>query len=483
MRAFLSRKLLICGLFCAAVAPGLRAGERFSFEPAPPSDVSNRGSWPAEPLLGGRVELLDESADPALRSALSAELKRLAAELHERQGWRIPTADGDPLRIFIARRDSQGLRRLAVRSISSGRLVGAVIQLDASGMNAGQIVRELARLYAFATLTGYGVSDRTFLTAATAEYLSGNADNEEERERTRILAAATTVDVSQHPTSMGGLYVEEFARAVGGGPALRALWEKASERGEELFPLFLESYVQTTGERAEMLLLKTVTRLYSSLETEPGPARIGLADLELAGLDAATPASLAFRHRTTLPPADSAGGALRVLWPEQGAPAAAVIRYRDAAVPPDIVMFAAGQARTIPFSGVARVDWVVSGSFSGPPLFGVRGLVESVDTFPYTGLAAQAIAGPGGPHIGWTTASHEGMLGWAVFREEVLPDGRIARTGPHIIPSSNSGRESFRYTFVDPEAAAGTFYRYTVWAVTEDGLLARAFSATLRTQD
>ena len=37
--------------------------------------------------------------------------------------------------------------------------------------------------------------------------------------------------------------------------------------------------------------------------------------------------------------------------------------------------------------------------------------------------------------------------------------------------------------YLDPDAAPGTFYRYSVWAVTEDGLLARAFSATLRTAE
>jgi hypothetical protein len=64
----------------------------------------------------------------------------------------------------------------------------------------------------------------------------------------------------------------------------------------------------------------------------------------------------------------------------------------------------------------------------------------------------------------------------------VLADGRIARTGPEIVPSSNKGEESFRYVYVDPGASPATFYRYTVWAVTQDGLLARAFSATLRTE-
>jgi hypothetical protein len=65
----------------------------------------------------------------------------------------------------------------------------------------------------------------------------------------------------------------------------------------------------------------------------------------------------------------------------------------------------------------------------------------------------------------------------------VLPDGRVARTGPEILPASDQGGEPLRYVFVDPAASAGTFYRYTVWAVTEEGTLSRAFAATLRTTD
>ena len=75
------------------------------------------------------------------------------------------------------------------------------------------------------------------------------------------------------------------------------------------------------------------------------------------------------------------------------------------------------------------------------------------------------------------------MAGWAIFREEVLPDGRIARTGPEILPASESAQESFAYAYVDPATGPATYYRYTVWAVTRDGLLSRAFSVTLRTAE
>jgi hypothetical protein len=475
-------KVLVCGAL-------LLGGTLASATVAVAADRS--GAWIESPyrnfgapvaLLGGRVLLSDEANDPVLRSALATDLARLSATLHDRQGWRIPTADGDPLRIFIARREADGVRRVAVRAITDQHLVGPALELDASGMSAREIEREVARLYSFATLAAYGAPDQTFLTAAASEFLAGNGDSAEERERTRIAAAAPNVELSLLPVSVGRLYVEEFARLAGGPAALRSVFEKAAESRDGVLAVLGRSYAESTSEGEDSLLLRTAARLYATYETEPGPSKIGIPDLELSGIDAATPAMHAFRHRSTVLAGDS-DGALRVQWPDQGAPAAAVVRYRDAALPPDVLFFAPGRSKAVPLSGVARIDWIVSGSTTGAPLGGAVATVDEISAFPFAGLSAQAVAGPGGPRIGWTTSAHESLVGWAVFREEVLPDGRIARTGPQILPSSNQASESFRYAYVDPDASAGTYYRYTIWAVTEDGLLARAFSATLRTPD
>jgi hypothetical protein len=174
---------------------------------------------------------------------------------------------------------------------------------------------------------------------------------------------------------------------------------------------------------------------------------------------------------------------LRVAWPPDGAAGAAVVRYRDAGLAPDVVFFAAGDARAIPLSGVARIDWLVAGSADG-----ARGVIAPAygalsSDIPYRRLEARAAAAAEGPQLIWTTASHEGLWGWAIFREEVLSDGRIARTGPEIVPSSERAEGSFRYEFVDSSTTPGAFYRYTVWAVTSEGVLARAFAATLKTAD
>ncbi|MCA1581125.1 MAG: hypothetical protein LC796_06955 [Acidobacteria bacterium] len=480
--ANISRKLLICGVLCL-FATHVPAVEKNADTGAPMDWATSafHSFGAPESILDGTIQVADEGGDTGFRAALSAELKRLRADLHERNGWADPLSAGDPLRIYVARRDGQGLRRLAARAIDRHRLVGASIEVDATGLSPRETLRAIARLYAQATLDAYGAPDHSFLSSAVAEALSAREGADDRFEVLRAAAAAPGLDLSRHADSFGRVYVEEFARSAG-ATALRTIWERAAQSGEEVLPLFLRTWTETTGEKDDLLLLRSAARMYTLVEAEPSPSRVGLADLQSGALDAVTPPTFAARHRTFLPAPD-ATGALKVAWPERGASAAAVVRYRDPALPPDVVFWAPGTTRTLPLSGVSRIDWVVGGTAGGPPLEELSASVEPVAAFPFANLVAQASVGPGAPRISWTTSGHEGLAGWALFREEVLADGRVVRTGPQILPSTPQAEGSFRYAFMDSDAAAGTFYRYSVWAVTDDGLLARAFSATLRTAD
>jgi hypothetical protein len=131
-----------------------------------------------------------------------------------------------------------------------------------------------------------------------------------------------------------------------------------------VLPILLKAYTDSTREAESQLLLRFASRLYTTFEPEPGPSRIGLSDLQIGGLDAGAPAAFTLRHRTFLPSPDSPA-ALRLTWPEESAAASAIVRYRDSALPPDVVFFAPGAVRAIPLAGVARVDWLVAGS-AGP---------------------------------------------------------------------------------------------------------------------
>jgi hypothetical protein len=291
------------------------------------------------------------------------------------------------------------------------------------------------------------------------------------------LAAAALLDFRLHPRELGRLWVQEVVLGAGGSGFRRQAAEEAAGGGET--PRRALARLVTEAARSDgRALLRAAARLYATRGTEASPSRLRLFDLEAGALDAAPPAPMSVRHRSYVPEGET--DAIRLAWPSDGGDGAAVVRYDDAGLPPDVVFFAAGDGRTIPLSGVARIDFVVAGSDLGR-----AGLVAPVEctreASPFRRLEARAEATTSGPRLTWSTVSHEGLRGWAIFREEVAPDGRIGRAGPELVPSSEASSESFGYAFVDTGAAAETFYRYTVWAVTEEGLLTRAFTATLET--
>ncbi len=430
-----------------------------------------------QPVGGRRALVFDEADDPALREQLGAELARLDDELYRRQGWRPPFAEGEPLRIYVSRSPSGAAIPAATAASGSGRGAEPVLLLEAAGRSSAEIVREAARRVARATLDGYGVED-PFLSPALAEYLAAPAGDIRDDE-TWTLAAAGQLDFRGRPAALGRFWVAEAARAAG-PTSLREAWQRAAEGGEAPMDALLRAIEETTGRPEESITLAAAARIYAALEPEASPSRLRLLDVESGAIDASAPVSLAARHRSFLPETEET---LRVSWPQDGAAGAAVVRYRDAALPPDVVFFAAGDRRALPLAGVARVDWLIAGSATGGRGVAAPVYADLSATVPYSGLEARAAADADGPRLTWTTESHEGLWGWAVFREEVLADGRIARTGPEIVPSALSSAQSFRYEYLDSGSARGTYYRYTIWAVTGEGLLARAFSATIKTAD
>jgi hypothetical protein len=340
---------------------------------------------------------------------------------------------------------------------------------------AGRIVAGglLAALPAF-PLAAAG-SDSPFVEEAVGSYL-GRPEAAADPSAIERLAAAPTLDFRAHPRELGRLWVQEIVFGAGESRFRRQAVEEAAGGGETpgraLTRLVTEAARQDAG-----ALLRAAARLYVGHWTEAAPSRLRLFDLEAGALDASAPDPLSVRHRSFVP--DGEAEAIRLSWPSDGADGAAVVRYDDASLPPDVVFFSAGDRRTVPLAGVARIDFVVAGSGLGT---GLEAPVECVrDASPFWRLEARAESGANGPRLIWSTSSHQGLRGWAVFREEVGADGRIVRTGPELVPSAESSSEPFGYAFIDTSAAAETFYRYTVWAVTDEGLLTRAFAATLET--
>jgi hypothetical protein len=175
--AALSFPLSVC--LCLAASPaGAQAVIEASERPLP---LAQAGSWEGSPyrnfeaaqaVLPGRVLLSDEAEGRALSGALAVELRRLSVELFEKQGWRSPFSEGDPLHVYVARKEAGGVRRLGVRGIENGRLTRPMIQLDATGLSDQEIVQEVGRLFAYAVLSAYEAPDTSFFTAAAADYIA-----------------------------------------------------------------------------------------------------------------------------------------------------------------------------------------------------------------------------------------------------------------------------------------------------------------------
>jgi hypothetical protein len=480
--AALSAALAVCLEADPAGAQTLIAAPETSPLAAPASTWETspyRNFGAAQAVLPGRVLLSDEADGQALSGALAVELRRLSVELFEKQGWRSPLSEGDPLRVYVARKEAGGVRRLATRGIENGRLTQPSIQLDATGLSDREIVREVERLFAYAVLSAYEAPDTGFFTAAAADYIAGVQESPTEREAAQAAAAAPELDLNHSPLGLGRLFVEEIARASGGPVGLRLAWERAQETREEILKVAARYASDASGESFDSIALRFAARLYVTAETESAPSRIGQEDLLTGAFDTAAPAALSVRHRTYLPAEASA--AMRVAWPAEGGLGAAVVRYRDAVLPPDVVFLEPGEVRTFPASGVARVDWVVLGGTAKAP--SAPAFFERMPEFPFSSLTPNADTSGDGAKLMWTTGSHESLSGWAVFREQLLADGRIVRTGPQIVPATGQSDESMRYAYLDSSASPGSWYRYAVWAVTGDGLLARAFSVTLKTAE
>ena len=124
-RPLVTRVLLGCAavLWLLAAQPGASRLEETAPGRAWVEDPARRFG-PPQTLLPGRALLLDEAEDPEVRSALALELRRLYASLYGTGGWRVPFAEGEPLRVYLARRRGEGVRRMAARSIDRGELVG-----------------------------------------------------------------------------------------------------------------------------------------------------------------------------------------------------------------------------------------------------------------------------------------------------------------------------------------------------------------------
>ncbi len=422
--------------------------------------------WDGRAVVEGRLDAGDAAA---FASELDARLRAA----FDGGGWKVPFRPEEPLRVLVTEADGPSFSDV----FSGAGNRNPVMALNLADHSPADAAAETVRGAAVFLLKGLAPSAPAEVVGAAARAIAlGNELTETDREDLRENGAA-----SEHSLDSAGseLFAAEWIRQMAsdaGAGFVPAVWSGRVAEGEASLDAFGAAYREQGGSPGDAFY-RALAGLYAADEVIADPARLAEADLASGGLNAAAPPARSWRLFTTFP---SGTGGWSVAWPDDGARAFAVVHYEDG-LPSDVVPFSAGDRKTLPASGVSRIDWVVTGSENGGALLSSPASVLRETEFPMAGLSAEARSEAGeGVALSWSTASHRDLSGWAILRSEVTEDGRVVQAEPESLPAQLEDPQGASYDFVDTSAIPGRYYRYDVWAVTADGALSRAFRVTLR---
>ena len=424
-------------------------------------------------IWDGKAVVHAPRLDPVDTAAFAAELDARLRAAFDGADWKVPFTAAEPLRVLATA--TPGLEFSDLFSLGGER--DAVVALNLAGHAPAESAAEALRGAAVFVLRSLAPGTPAPVVAAAARAVSLGRDlTESDREELRESGAAPEHSLDGAGAELfAAAWIHEMASAAGPG-FLRTVWTGRVAAGEGSLAAFSAAFRDLGGSPADAFY-RALARLYGADEVFGDPARLSDSDLAAGALNAAAPPARAWRFFTAVP---TGSGGWNVAWPDDGARAFAVLHYEDG-LPSDIVPFSAGDRKTLPASGVARVDWVVMGGEGGGAALAAPSSVVREEDFPVSGLSAEARTETGeGVALSWRTASHRDLSGWAILRSEVTEDGRVIRADPESLPAQTEDPNGASYDFVDTTAAPGHYYRYDVWAVTADGAMARAFRATLR---
>lgn len=432
----------------------------------------------AAPLLGGRVMVETRGLTiPDAETVIAAVGERLA-DFWNSAPWPVPFSSDSPLRLVLT--IDSGLPRSVVSNgqWNGGALAGAIIEMNIAGRSVPEVTEEAVRDAALLVLHSMAPQADPSAAGAAARALALPStwlasDGEEIQE---MGAAPSSCLSNPRSEIFAALWIDELAREAG-GDFIYDVWSGRAPQGGAALADFATQFEARTGMSASAALEKVLARAYSRVDVFPDFARLTSDDLAAGSLDASLPGPLSWRFYSTFP--GSTGGE-NVSWPADGASGFAVFHY-DGSLPDDVVEFHAGDNLTLPLSGVARVDFVVTGDERSASPLAAPAVFTPVEGFPVTGLTASATTTPDeGVRLNWTTASHKDLLGWVIFRKEAGGAGQIIAAPSQWLPAQENDPSSSAYIYVDPATTSGHYYQYDVWAVTASGALSHSFRATLR---
>ena len=444
-----------------------------SLDSAGPGD---RSLWGNRLLL--RAQGMDAETVAAIAPAIDASLSRAL------DSWNVPFSPSEPIRLLLFSSAEAPFSEVFSLAGEGGRERDPVVALNVAGQTDAEIGAEAVRDVGSFVLRRLapGAGDALVFAAARALSISGDlldSDREEIRE-----AGSSPVNSLERREGeiFAAAWIDEMAAAAGPG-FVSSVWNRRVAAGEATLSAFGEEYSERTRRSPWDAFANSLERAYSRAEVFADLSRLSDRDRDAGALDASAPGLLAWRFFSSevdsSAPGSKGSNGLNVSWPPDAARGFAVLHYEDS-LPSDVVPFAPGDTKVLPLSGVSRIDWVVLGDREAASL-SAPVATEAVTGFPTSGLSAGAVAAPGdGVSLAWTLARQQDLSGWAILRSEVDESGRVLKSPPWWIPSQSGRQEHAEYSYVDSTAVPGRFYRYDVWAVTEDGGLSRSFQATIQ---
>ncbi len=431
-------------------------------------------------LWGGklRVRAPGVSAETVASIAPAIEA-RLRGSL---DSWDVPFSASDPIRLLIVASGESPFSEVFSLAGEGGADREPVIALNVTGQTDVEIAAEVVRDVGSFVLRRLapGADEALVFAAARAVSISGDlldSDRQEIRE-----AGSSPVNSLERREGeiFAAAWIDEMA-AGAGSSFVSSVWTSRVATGESTLLAFARAYAEATHQSPWDALQRSLERDYSRTEVFGDLSRLTDRDREAGVLDASSPAPLSWRFFSAdIDPAAGASAGLNVSWPGDAARGFAVLHYEDS-LPSDVIRFAPGESKTLPLSGVSRIDWIVAGGDRAGSALASPVPISPLENFPLSGLSARAVAEPGqGVSLEWSTARQLDVGGWAIFRAEVDESGRIAKSAPQWLPSSSGPQQHSLYSFVDSTAVPGRYYRYDVWAVTEDGALSRSFRETVQ---
>jgi hypothetical protein len=426
-------------------------------------------------LRGGEVTLgFEAGLDDDLRDELTRALSAFCATLFDRDGWPRPFSPASPLLVLVTRQaDVAAVAGWEGRE--RGLLVRPVVAAGAGARVPAAVVLDLGHQIALLSLRQSAPDAPAWAVESLAESLARRAlglDGVPLPETDPLLADSGSLTSPPAGAAFWDALARRLPRGMGD---VREAWEDAGAlRGDGSDALLrsLAARVDEGGLPGFLADLMT-KRLAAATGHRGAPARrlASLADIAAPG-----PGPLGWR-RVTVRTEEERGG-LEILVPDSRAAAAgrAVLFYRGVRGDFDAVSLLPGLVRTIPLSGSSSVHLLLVDGAEGGDL-DVR--LRRVADYPVALVASGSEWKDGVVQISWRTSSHRDLLGWVLERWEETGEGTLEESGRELVPASDASDTGFAYHVADRDTQPGHRYRYRVYALTQDGVLAEAFETAV----